>query len=178
MPDNRRVRMTKTMMKSALLELLENKPLEKITVTDVCGLADVNRSTFYAYYGDVGMLLTEIEDDVLGQLPVPPDADLSGEGFIDLLEGFFDYVRNNERLFRILLVRRDSGSFNRKLVNTVMEKYRSPLDRSDELTDRYGYIYCVNGVIGILKEWINSDFPISSRSFAEIVLHMSSKVTE
>lgn len=177
MPDNRRVRMTKSMMKSALLELLEKKPLEKITVTDVCTLADVNRSTFYAYYVDVGMLLTEIEDDVLSQLPVLSGEELSSGDFIDVVEEFFEYVRNNERLFRTLLVIRDSGNFNRRLVDVVMEKYRSPLDRNNELKDRYEYIYCVNGVIGILKEWIMTDFPINSRSFAEIVLHMASKVT-
>ncbi len=166
------------MMKSALLELLEHKPLEKITVTDLCKCAEVNRSTFYMYYGDVGTLLTEIEDDVLGQLPVPPGAGYTDERFVEVLEDFFDYVRKNERLFRILLVRRDSGRFNRRLVNEVMEKYRRQVDETDELTDRYEYIYFVNGVIGILKEWIISDFPISSRSFAEIVLRMSSKVTD
>lgn len=177
MPDNRRVRMTKTMIKSALLELLEKKPLEKITVTDVCTLADVNRSTFYAYYVDVGMLLTEIEDDVLSQLPALSGEELSSGDFIDLVEDFFGYVRNNERLFRTLLVIRDSGSFNRRLVDAVMEKYRGPLDKNNEIRDRYEYIYCVNGVVGILKEWIMTDFPISSRSLAEIVLHMASNVT-
>ena len=35
MPDNRRVRMTKKMIKDAMLELLEKQPLEKITVTAV-----------------------------------------------------------------------------------------------------------------------------------------------
>lgn len=41
--------MTKKMMKDALLEALEGQPLEKITVTDICERADVNRSTFYSY---------------------------------------------------------------------------------------------------------------------------------
>ena len=35
MSENRRVKMTKKMMKDALLELLETKALEKITVTDI-----------------------------------------------------------------------------------------------------------------------------------------------
>ena len=50
MEENRRVRMTKRLLQDALLELLEEKSLEKITVTQVCSKADVNRSTFYAYY--------------------------------------------------------------------------------------------------------------------------------
>ena len=50
MPDNRRVRMTKKLIKDAYLELLESSPSEKISVTDICKVADVNRSTFYMYY--------------------------------------------------------------------------------------------------------------------------------
>ena len=52
MPDNRRVRMTKKLIKDAYLELLESSPSEKISVTDICKAADVNRSTFYMYYED------------------------------------------------------------------------------------------------------------------------------
>ena len=57
-------------MKDALLELMETKPFEKIKVTDVCAAADVNRSTFYAYYTDTLALLGEIEDDAIAASPV------------------------------------------------------------------------------------------------------------
>ena len=56
MSDNRRVRMTKKLMKDAYLELLERSPSEKISVTDICKVADVNRSTFYLYYEDPAAL--------------------------------------------------------------------------------------------------------------------------
>lgn len=179
MPENRRVRMTKSMMKEALLELLENKPLDKITVKDICESADVNRSTFYSYYESTKQLLLEIEDDVLNQLPVYTDSpnDYSNERFLSALEDFFDYVRSNERLFRILIVQRDSSRFNNRLVNTIMEKYKSVLKTDDELIARYTYVYCASGVIGILKEWLNGKFPISARAFAQIVLQMSVKAT-
>ncbi len=52
MPDIRRVRMTKKLIKDAYLELPESSPSEKISVTDICKVADVNRSTFYMYYED------------------------------------------------------------------------------------------------------------------------------
>ena len=179
MAENRRVKMTKKMMKDALLELLEKQPLEKITVTDVCEKADVNRSTFYSYYENIGQLLLEIEDDVLNALPVSPDASLniSDEYFLSLLEKFFDYVCENERLFRVLIVSRDNSRFNHRLINSVMERYRMPLKSQNELLNRYVYVYCVNGVIGVMREWITGNFPISTRDFAQIVFEMSAKAT-
>lgn len=179
MPDNRRVRMTKKMIKEAMLDLLEKQPLEKISVTEICEYADVNRSTFYAYYEDAGQLLQEIENDLLRQLPVSPNSatDYSDSRFLDTLEAFFDYVRENERLFRILVIERDNGNFNHRLVNAVMETCITPPERKDDLPEQYAYVYCVHGVIGIMKEWISSRFPISARQFAKIALQMCIKAT-
>ena len=70
MADNRRVRMTKKLIKDAYLELLEKRPSERISVTDICKTADVNRSTFYMYYEDTIRLRQDIENDVLAQIPV------------------------------------------------------------------------------------------------------------
>lgn len=179
MPENRRVRMTKKMMKDAMLELMENQPLEKISVTDICENADVNRSTFYAYYEDAGQLLAEIENDVLNQLPVSPDTidGYSDTKFLNTLETFFEYVRDNERLFRILIVQRDSSSFHLKLLNTVMEKYSIPKNQNGTKPDRYAYLFCLSGVMGIMKEWIVDGFPVSPREFAQIALQMCTKAT-
>ena len=44
---------SKKMIRQACLELLQEKPCEKITVTDIVARADLNRSTFYAHYPDI-----------------------------------------------------------------------------------------------------------------------------
>ena len=51
--DDRRTQYSKRVIKESLLELLQEKPLNKITVKELCDRADVNRSTFYAYYTDI-----------------------------------------------------------------------------------------------------------------------------
>ena len=71
-PENRRVRMTKRLMKDAMLELLEKQDLAGISVTAICNTADVHRSTFYKYYSDPADLLSEIEQDILERIPFPP----------------------------------------------------------------------------------------------------------
>ena len=44
----------------ALLSLLEKKPFDKITVTDIVETCGINRNTFYYYYSDIYDLLEEI----------------------------------------------------------------------------------------------------------------------
>ena len=117
MADNRRVRMTKKLIKDAYLELLESNPSEKISVTDVCKVADVNRSTFYMYYEDTIALRHDIENDVMDQIPVlsdMPSEITTDKQFVDILERFFSYIEENSRMFRILILQSDNRAFNRR----------------------------------------------------------------
>ena len=88
--ENRRVRMTKRLMKDALLELLEKNNLANISVTAVCETADVHRSTFYNYYTDPANLLSEIEKDFLDRIPAPPQV-LDQQNQNTLLEATTDF---------------------------------------------------------------------------------------
>ena len=47
---DRRTVMTKGMIQDALLELLQNTPYEKITVTALCKQSEITRATFYLHY--------------------------------------------------------------------------------------------------------------------------------
>ena len=49
----------------ALLSLLEKKPFEYITISEICETAEVNRSTFYLHYENTSDLLKETTTYVL-----------------------------------------------------------------------------------------------------------------
>ena len=49
----RQSRLTEDIVSAAFLELLKEKPIEKITVADICRTAGVNRGTFYYHYRDI-----------------------------------------------------------------------------------------------------------------------------
>ena len=55
-----RVIKTKERIESAMLELLKNKPLDKITVTELARIAMINKGTFYLHYQDIFDLYRKI----------------------------------------------------------------------------------------------------------------------
>ena len=65
MKTDARVRYTLKMLKDSLLRLLEEKPINKITVKEVCERAELNRATFYLHFSDCFELLESIENDLL-----------------------------------------------------------------------------------------------------------------
>lgn len=50
-------RRTQAVIMQAFVDLLEQKPLDKITVKDIIEEADINRNTFYYYYENIPALL-------------------------------------------------------------------------------------------------------------------------
>ena len=62
---DRRTLYTKGVIKQALLELMESKSFEKITITDICKKAEINRGTYYLHYYELSEVLDELLDEAL-----------------------------------------------------------------------------------------------------------------
>ena len=65
-PD-RRTRYTRQTIRDTMLHLMEEKPFRKITVTELCRLAEINRGTFYLHYLDAEDVLDDISAELLGE---------------------------------------------------------------------------------------------------------------
>ena len=74
---------SRQMIRSAFMELLQEKPYEKITATDIIHRADINRSTFYLHYENTCDLLRETTDYVMERFVsyFPVDANEVVSGF-------------------------------------------------------------------------------------------------
>lgn len=65
MKTDARVRYTRMRIREAFLGCLEKKQISKITVKELCDMAEINRATFYKHYADPFDLLQKIEDEEL-----------------------------------------------------------------------------------------------------------------
>lgn len=172
--------MTKRMLKDALMELLQQRDLVNISVTAICEVADVHRSTFYKYYKDPAELLRDMEQDYLEHIPMP-SRDLESwdqEGLLEKTTAFFDYVKQHEEAFRVLLGESTSSGFAARLIDLLCSKYVEPDNGDGNLDSYYLHLYIANGTVGLLREWVNSGFPISSREIAEMMYAFSVRVTQ
>ena len=66
--DDKRVRRTKRAVREALLRLIQDKPVTRVTTTELCAEADINRNTFYAHYATPEDVLAEVEKEFLEDL--------------------------------------------------------------------------------------------------------------
>ena len=60
---------TKALIKQTLLDMLKKTAFDKITVSELCKIAGINRGTFYLHYCDLWAVLEELEEEALREEP-------------------------------------------------------------------------------------------------------------
>ena len=119
-----RIQKTKAAIKKAFLELRRKKPIEKITVTELSRLAEINKATFYLHYFDIYSLAEEIEDEVIDDIL----SDIQG------LNKFLEDPRKHaSELFRAFMNKRRllnsifSGSRHGNFANKIEQRIKARL---------------------------------------------------
>lgn len=107
MAEDKRVAKTKRNLKETMIELLQEMPFEKITVTELCRRGETSRITFYTYYEDKYALVNEMFVDYIQEADqnyhdLQARNNPGGDGFIgyeNLLECILQLFYNNIRFF-------------------------------------------------------------------------------
>lgn len=78
---DKRIKKTKQAIKNAYMELRTKKSIEKITIKELCELADINKSTFYSHYEDIYALSDAMEYEMVLTIisSIPRDLDYTFE---------------------------------------------------------------------------------------------------
>ena len=123
MANDYRVRVTKMLIRKEFTELLKTKPVQSITVREICERTGINRSTFYNHYTDVYDLLEQIERDMLAELgenlkTIEPEDDLMP---ISLFKGIFGFLMENSDMCVIMLGENGDKRFVYKMLEMGME---------------------------------------------------------
>lgn len=156
---DRRLRRTKNAIKSSLLTLMKDKPLSKITISELTEAADVNRKTFYNHYTDLKSVLAEIENDFLVTIFDIIDRDNIWNDIENpdlFLHRLFHVIEENISLLRLLM---ESGehvhlilSFRKRLRELWSEQIFSEDTDPTQLTFLMDFV--ASGVVAILESWI------------------------
>ena len=91
-------------IKKAFAELLaEKKALNKITVAELAERAKVTRGTFYAHYDNIFEVAEELENEFISKLDSSAGQMTSIDDFPIYLHQIFEFLADNEELYRQLL---------------------------------------------------------------------------
>lgn len=147
---------TKTLIKSTLLELMQKTAFDKITVTELCKQAGINRGTFYLHYYDLFTVLEELEDEALQEEPTqkPYHCSLKAEHY-QCPYGICDKIHTHPEYGVIFFDDSLTSHVIEKIAAQSKEKYIKSLTEQCSLTPEQVetiFYFQLNGCLAINKK--------------------------
>lgn len=180
MAGDRRVKYTKMVLRESLIKLLQKKPISRITVKELCDLADINRATFYTHYADQFDLLRKISDEFIADITSYVYSGLKeGEsGLMQMITIIFEYIDKNSELCRVLLgmnVDIDIQTYVMQIIKEriVLEWRKKKL--VDQSTVDYIYTYVATGCIGVIRKWLYDGDPRTPGEMAALITKLANE---
>lgn len=173
MSRERIINQTKQLLKDNLIDLLEEKNIEKITIKELCKKADINRTTYYKYYLDQYDQLEKIEDEIfidMGNYIDNNSIHDSRENEI-IIKNILEYIENNQRTFKILLEKADIN-FQNKMLSFIGKKIFNKEEYST-IDEEIVYIYTAVGSFGVVSEWIKGNLKIDKEELIKQILKLN-----
>lgn len=162
------------------MTLLKEKQISAITVKELCELADINRSTFYAHYLDLYDLLTQIEDELIEDMNMY----LSSYNFtkekeaLQMTEKLLEYLAARQDECNTLLNENSDSSFQKKVEivahRFIMKNWMAVNHLDHNLSD-YLSAFIISGSIQMMKMWMENGMDKSPKEMAEIINQLINK---
>lgn len=162
--NNRRAQYTKRLIEETVLSLLQDKSIDTIKITEICKIADINRTTFYRYYDDVYDCINKIETEFFETEFKNKQINKMIEtnplfGLESLLTGFY----NNPKLSNLVFVEGQT-----ELLDNIYDFMDQEHPQKDGI-NKYQKIFIMNGMQAVMKIWVKNGMEETPKELTKII---------
>ena len=153
----------------ALMQLMQEKKFEKISVGELCDRAGVSRMTYYRSYNNKEDILLQHLDECFAEYM----RDLQVQDFYGVALSFFRFWQGKEKPFLIAVVR--SG-----LSAQLMDQFYGYLDQVIPQADTQPFVksFLAGGLYKMLMDWMNTGTQTAPEEMAAFLAAGSKALTE
>jgi len=170
---DRRVIKTKKAIRGALMEIVEDKDLNKITMKEIAERADVDRKTVYNYYASAQDILDEIEDEAVAELEeLTRDLQYDPENPLAVFEVLTALLVSKLEVYTHLMRMELNSRLILKMISYLRDKVRETISRSKDIKpERVELVteYVTAGLFSAYRYWFNAEEKCSLKEFSEDV---------
>lgn len=182
---DRRSLRTQSAIKKALEELLAEKNISEISITELTERADIHRATFYLHYEDIYDLYQDYKMDIFKNL-----TSIFEDDRLDTYQSFYDalldYIADNSALVSNLFQHSIStcdSTLTENIMHYMIDMCKSAWMSEWNITEispelEYFAYYRVHGITALIVHWIRSDYSISLEDLKKLITDLDSEVDQ
>lgn len=158
--NDKRVIQTRQKLRTALLTLMQRKPVSQITVKEICDEALTNRNTFYAHYGAPVDILVQIQQEYNEKMQLLRQEAIRTGDVQTLILGIMNTLLENRDFSMVLYGdNSDSGlqdrvhhdAYSQIMLSWIESGTKTQADRL-----RWLFIFLSGGIDSIIRTWVKN----------------------
>lgn len=166
--DARQVR-SRNALTGALLELLEEKPFDQLTIREISARAGTGYATFFRHYATKEALLSDVASEEIADLlnrtlPVLYDSDS-----FESTRALCRHVGEHRNLWVALLTGGAAGILREEFIRQARHLPREFAEAKSWLPSDLGVVYGAGATIDLLAWWLSQDETYSAEQIAAIL---------
>ena len=184
--ENQRIMLTKRLLKNSLLELLEQKNIKKISVSELCQKAGINRSTFYNHYGSQFDVLKDMELDMINDLDNIWENGIHKDDWTlsKRATAFCRYLSENKRFVKLIFLNCDidngniDSEFSSLLINAAhVHNFYTKNFSNEKEKQKHNLMttFVAHGTYQMVRKWLIEDMPITPEEMGELISKMAAR---
>ncbi|MGG3468444.1 TetR/AcrR family transcriptional regulator C-terminal domain-containing protein [Neobacillus pocheonensis] len=172
-----RIIRTRQLIKDALIDLMQEMDINKITVNRIAERATINRVTFYLHYNDIQDMLEkmaqEMAEDIESIMRSTTTNQNSSEeiGWLKLV-ALLEYISENAKFYKVVLGSRRTPIFTERLLSILTETITEKIENNAILTANgiqrdIAIWHGSSALIGTISAWLRKDMPYTPQFLAK-----------
>ncbi len=183
-----RIEKTKLTLQEGLCDILLEKPLDQISVSELSHRAKINRSTFYLHYTNINELYLELKNNLLNEykktlqifsIKFNTSQYLNEESKkhqveFDLLNSTFQFIKANKKYAPIILAKGYGDQILNEFVSLGEEIFLKDLHLQRNKVfpgEEFAYFtYIAHGIIAIIQTWVKGGMQEKTEEMAKMII--------
>lgn len=162
-PNNKRKKESQEKIEKTFLQLIQKKNIEAISVSDICKITGLNRSTFYANYIDIYDLVEKVKlrmAEEFANTQYLKNSKHDPNGYLNM----FREIKENQIFFKTYFKLEDIS----KTPATIFNKEMADKYYDNKYID-YHIEFFRAGLNAVIKKWLDNSCEESPEEIADII---------
>ena len=163
-PNNNKRKKSQEQIEKIFLQLIQKKNIDEISVSTICEIANLNRSTFYSNYIDIYDLAEKVKHqmaDEFAEFQLSNKSEHNPDGYLTM----FKYIKDNQIFFKTYFKLES-------ICPDVPLEYHVDLDKKyyDNKFIDYHIEFFRAGLNAVIKKWLNNGCKETPEEINEIII--------